>query len=95
MKTLHRIIKFKRKAWFQSDIDINKAKNGIKKGFWKLMNNAVFGKTMESMRNTEMLNLKQQQKEEIIKYQNQIIILQSFRRKFISNRNEENSNINE
>ena len=59
------------------------------------MNNAVFGKTMESMRNTEMLNLKQQKKEEIIKYQNQIIILQSFRRKFISNRNEENSNINE
>ena len=44
------------------------------------MNNAVFRKTMKNVRkgNIEIFNFPQQKEEGIIKYQNQIIILQNF-----------------
>ena len=75
LKEIHRGIRFREEPWMKSYIELNtdlrtKEKNDFEKDFFKLMNNSVFGKTMENIRNrvnVQLVNNQQKAKKLISK----------------------------
>ena len=59
---LSRVVSFRQSAWMSGYISLNtelrkKAKTDLEKEFYKLMNNSVYGKTMENVRNRMKIDL--------------------------------------
>ena len=67
---IHRGVSFDESAWLNKYIDLNtelrtRASNDFEKDFFKLMNNSVFGKTMENIENRVDIRLVSDMKEAI------------------------------
>ena len=94
LKKVHKLIKFNQNAWLKPYIDVNtdlrkEAKNIIEKDFFKLMNNAVFGKTIENVRKHRDIKLvTTETRKNYLVSQRNYHTTKFFHRKFIGNRNE-------
>ncbi|XP_065198789.1 uncharacterized protein LOC135830431 [Sycon ciliatum] len=84
---LHRALKFTQTPWMRNYIEKNtdlrkKAKDDFSKDFYKLMNNAVFGKTMEIVRRRVNIKLLRSREEKKIK---QLVAKPTYNRHVIFN----------
>ena len=74
----HTVISFKQSGWLEKYISFNtqkrnKAVNDFEKDFYKLLNNAFYGKTMENVRNRLKIKfIKKDDQREIIKQQSKL-----------------------
>ena len=75
---VHSVISFKQSKWLEKYINFNtqkrnKAKNDFEKDFYKLLNNAFYGKTMENVRNRLKIKfIKKDNYKKIIEYQSKL-----------------------
>ena len=75
---VHNIISFKQNKWLEKYISFNtqkrnKAKNDFEKDFFKLLNNAFYGKTMENVRTRLKIKfIRKDDYREIIKQQSKL-----------------------
>ena len=75
---VHNIISFKQSRWLEKYIKFNtqkrnQAKNDFEKDFYKLLNNAFYGKTMENVRNRLKIKfVKKDDYREIVKQQSKL-----------------------
>ena len=72
LKNVHRILGFKESAWMKPYIDFNtqkrkEATNEADKILFKVLNNAVYGKTMENMTKRTKIRITKNEKD-FIKY---------------------------
>lgn len=73
IKAVHRVVQFKQQDWMKQYIDFNTAKrtvarNDFEKDLFKLMNNSVFGKTIENIRERVNLKVLHKSDKQILKY---------------------------
>ena len=78
VEKVHNVISFKQNRWLAKYIGFNtrkqnKAKNDFEKDFYKLLNNAFYGKTMENVRNRLKTKfIKKDDYREIIRQQSEL-----------------------